>query len=508
MNKFSLALCVSLGLFSMVGSQGLPVSQGSAGKSAPAGFQALENKKLNVVFILADDLGWRDLGCYGSTFHETPHIDALARRGLRFTQAYAASPLCSPTRASLLTGLYPARLGITAPECHLSQEVLQKGLAKEAPGQAMRLAQSVTRLKTDYYTLAKAFRAAGYATGHFGKWHLGPEPYSPLQHGFDVDVPHTSAPGPLMNGYFHPFPVWKNHGKAGDNLEDLLAEEAAQFIAQNKARPFFLNYWAFEVHSPWQAKPAQLAKYRAKARPGDPQRNPVYAGMIETLDDAVGRLVAALEQSGVLERTIIVFTSDNGPFAFAHPAPVMMAEFQDIPTTSVLPLRGVKGTIYEGGTRVPLIVAWPGVTQAGTTTDALALSTDFFPTFADLLGLNVPAGLAFDGVSLRPVLAGGAGPRKDIFCHFPHTQSGWSVDKVLAPASSFRSGDWKIIRLFGPKAGADRFELYNLRDDIGEAKNLAPENPQLVRNFATLLDGLCTDTGAVMPKPDGKARQP
>lgn len=465
-----------------------------------AGARAGELSRPNVVFILADDLGWRDVGCYGSAFHETPHIDALARRGLRFTEAYAASPLCSPTRASILTGLYPARIGITAPECHLPQEVLEKGLAAKAgPNQRLRLARSVTRLKTEYFTLAEAFRSAGYATGHFGKWHLGPEPYSPLQHGFDVDIPHTPAPGPLLHGFFYPFPVWKDHGEEGDNLEDLLAEEAVRFIERHKDRPFFLNYWAFQVHSPWQAKPAQIEKYRAKAKPGDPQRNPVYAGMVETLDDAVGRLVAALEAAGVLERTVIIFTSDNGPFAHAHPAPVMTAEFQDVPTTSALPLRGVKGTIYEGGIRVPLIVIWPGLTRPGAETGALALSTDYFPTFADLLGLKVPAGVSFDGVSLRPALAGGAGSRKDIFCHFPHPQSAWTVDKVPAPASSLRSGDWKLIRLFGANAGADRLELYHLRDDPGETRNLAAEKPEVLHELSAGLGGLLRDTRAVIP---------
>lgn len=472
---------------------------------------APERRPPNVVFILADDLGWRDLGCYGSAFYETPHIDALARGGLRFTQAYAASPLCSPTRASILTGLAPARTGITAPECHLPQAVLSKGLAaEEPPGLRVRPARSVTRLTTEAFTLAKAFRAAGYATGHFGKWHLGPEPYSPLQHGFDRDVPHTAAPGPLMNGFFFPFPVWKGHGKGGDNLEDLLAEEAAGFIEENKGRPFFLNYWAFEVHSPWQAKPAQIEKYRAKARPGEPQRNPVYAGMVESLDDAVGRLVAALEKAGVRERTVIVFTSDNGPFAYAHPAPVMPAEFQSVPPTSVRPLRGVKGTIYEGGVRVPLIVAWPGVTQAGRETDALAQSTDFFPTFVDMLGLEIPAGVGFDGVSLRPALAGGAGKREEVFCHFPHAQSGWSDDKTLAPASSVRRGDWKLIRLFGADAGADRLELYNLREDPGEARNLAADQPQRVAELGRRLGDFLAATGAVVPlaAPGSAGRRP
>ena len=207
--------------------------------------------KPNVVFILADDLGVRDLALYGSKFYETPNIDALATHGMKFTQAYAASPLCSPTRASIMTGLFPARIGITAPACHEPQEILNKGLCAKAPPQQKALtAQSLTRLNRDYYTLAKAMKEAGYATGHFGKWHLGPEPYSPLQQGFDFDIPHTFAPSPMPKGYFYPFPVWKNRGKPGDNLEDLVCDEAVKFIADHKDHPFYLNYWAFEVHSP------------------------------------------------------------------------------------------------------------------------------------------------------------------------------------------------------------------------------------------------------------------
>ena len=229
----------------------------------------------NVVFILADDLGVNDLSLYGSKFFETPHLDALARRGMKFTRAYSASPLCSPTRSSILSGLYPARLGITAPDCHLPKVVLEKKLNTIAPpAQKARMAESVTRFATNHYTLAKAFKAEGYATAHFGKWHLGPEPYSPLEHGFDVDIPHTSAPSPLGKGFFYPFPVWKNHGKPGDNLEDLMCDEAVKFIEQHKDQPFFLNYWAFEVHSPWQAKESQIAKYRGKAKPDSLQRNP------------------------------------------------------------------------------------------------------------------------------------------------------------------------------------------------------------------------------------------
>ncbi len=462
----------------------------------------------NVVFILADDLGVNDLSLYGSKFHETPNIDALAKRGMTFNQAYSASPLCSPTRSSIMTGLFPARIGITAPVCHLPEVILEKGLAPKAtPNQKALLAQSVTRLKIDYYSLAKAFKAEGYTTAHFGKWHLGAEPYSPLEHGFDIDIPHTSAPSPLPKGFFHPFPVWKNHGKPGDNLEDLVADEAVKFIEQHKDRAFFLNYWAFEVHSPWQAKEAQIAKYRAKADSSSLQRNPVYAGMLETLDEVVGRLVAALEKARVLDNTIIIFTSDNGPF-FVPNKEHMPAEFHTVPVTNAQPLRAGKGTIYEAGTRVPLLVVWPGKVKPGAVSDALVQSTDFFPTFADMLAWQLPAGVRFDGVSQRRALEQNQAVREEIFCHFPHGQArgefeGMPAPTPAAPASSVRVGQWKLIRFYCDNADqTDRHELYDLSNDPGERHNLADAQPERVRQLARRLDQFLDKTAAVIPKPN------
>lgn len=471
--------------------------------------------KPNVVFILADDLGWNDVGLYGSQFYETPHIDALAERGVKFNQAYAASPLCSPTRASILTGLYPARIGITAPHCHLPDLVLEKGLKQAAPRKHKAItAQSVTRFSTVYFTLGEAFKADGYATGHFGKWHLGPEPYSPLEHGFDVDIPHTPAPSPLGNGFFHPFHVWKGHGEPGDNLEELVCDEAVKFIAAHKDEPFFLNYWAFEVHSPWQAKKEQIDKYRRKVSddPNALQRNPVYAGMVETLDDVVGRLVAALEESGVINDTIIVFTSDNGPY-FIPNRQHMPAEFHKTPVTNAHPLRAGKATIYEAGTRVPQIIVWPGKAKPGSESDALVQSIDFFPTFADLLSWELPAGTAFDGVSLRPILEDERPIRDEVFCHFPHSQAGGSYERMPAPtpltaASSLRRGDWKLIRLYCDHPdGSDRHELYHLTDDPGEREDVAADYPDRVRQLSLRLDGYLRDTEAVIPQPNPDYRR-
>ena len=480
-----------------------------AGLLAGPFLRGVDPVRPNVVFILADDVGVRDLALYGSKFHRTPHIDALATRGLLFTQASSASPLCSPTRASIMTGLYPARVGITSANGHLPEVILRKALAaRAAPGQKALPAVSVTRLDTTYYTLAEAFRDNGYVTAHFGKWHLGAPPYSPLEHGFGTDIPHTPAPSPLPKGFFFPFPVWKNHGKPGDHLEDLLCDEAVAFIAkQSKDRPFFLNYWSFEAHSPWQAKDSQIERYRAAADPHALQRNPVYAGMIETLDEVVGRLVAALDKAGLLENTLIVFTSDNGPYNLPN-TEHMPEEFWKVPPTSALPLRGAKACVYEGGVRVPLVMVWPGHIKSGATSAALVQSTDFFPTLADLVGLKVPAGIHFDGVNQRAAIEGKGTPREEVFCHFPHGNAGHDYEGMVlptasAPGSSLRVGDWKLVRLYcEDPGGRDHDELYNLANDPGETRDLSASEPARVRQLAARLDQILADTGAVLPKPN------
>ena len=461
--------------------------------------------KPNIVFILADDLGWKDLSHAGSTFYETPNIDSLASKGMVFSQAYAPSPLCSPTRAAIMTGLDPARIGLTFPFCHLPDVVLEKGHEKStAPGWKALLANQMTRLDTKYTTLAESLRAAGYRTGHYGKWHLGRAPYSPLEQGFDVDIPHTDAPGPLPNGFFHPFPVWPGHGKPGDNLEDLLCDEAVKFIHQHKDEPFFLNYWAFQVHSPWQAKDKQIEKYRAKADPENLQRNPVYAGMVETLDEAVGRLISALEETGVLDRTIIVFTSDNGPYFIANKQH-MPAEFGGVPVTSAHPLRAGKQTVYEGGLRVPLIVKWPGVTKPGSQSDALFLLTDFFPTFTDLLDLPLADGIRFDGISQRRALEGGAAVRDEIFVHFPHRPDAGRYQRQpaptpLSPTTAMRKGDWKLIRYYFRNDDlSHRHELYHLAEDPGERHDLSAAKPEKLTELIALMDQRLAETEAVLP---------
>ncbi|MFA5192519.1 MAG: sulfatase [Verrucomicrobiia bacterium] len=471
-----------------------------------SGALAASPRQPNIVFILADDLGWRDTSLYGSKFYQTPNIERLAARGMMFTQAYAASPLCSPTRSSIMTGLWPARIGITTPACHVQEEVFEEKLIPKGPrGSRALQAISVTRLKQEYFTLAEALKEAGYATGHFGKWHLGLEPFDPLHQGFDVDVPHTSGPGP-SGGYLAPwkFPPKLNfQGQAGEHIEDRMASEAVKFLRANKDRRFFLNYWAFSVHSPWDAKKELIEKYQKRVDPKNPQRNPLYAAMVESLDDAVGTLLRTLDELGLAESTIIVFFSDNGgvtfPAANESKRTPLRPEFGSIPITSNTPLRGGKATIYEGGTREPCVVVWPGVARAGAKSDAIIQSVDFYPTLLEMAGLKAREGLTFDGISFVPALRGQPLSREAIFCHFPH----YVPIVSTVPSAYVRKGDWKLIRNFCDNDDqSDRLELYNLADDLGETNNLAAKMPEKAKDLNALLGKFLADSHAVVPKPN------
>ena len=482
--------------------------------------------KPNILFILADDLGAHDVGCFGSTFHETPNIDRLATRGVRFTQAYAASPLCSPTRSSILVGQYPARTGITSPVCHLPAAQLEKKLARANPNMRAINADSLTRLKPDYFTLAEALHEAGYATAHFGKWHLGynrpqhpGDRYEPKNQGFDLDFPHTpAAPGP-GGGYLAPWKFIKNPplaSKPGEHIEDRMSEEAARYIRQHKDQPFYVNYWAYSVHSPWNARHDYIDYFKPKANPKNPQHNPLYAAMVRSLDDGVGRLLKAVDEAGIADRTMIVFFSDNGGWAYP-PRATDPEGFENMPATSNLPQRSGKASLYEGGTREPLIVVWPGKTKPGTTTDALFQSVDFYPTLLAMCGLKPYADIKLDGFDQSRVLVGQPSPRDRVFCHFPH--GGPKQAEMIPgslPGTYVRRGDWKLIRFFADNDnGSDRLELYNLREDAGESKNLTAERPELACELNRLIDDFLRDTEAVIPvrnpayRPDspGQARR-
>lgn len=451
---------------------------------------------LNVVLILADDLGWADTTLYGHTkLYQTPNLERLARRGLMFTRAYSASPLCSPTRASILTGLSPARLGLTTPNCHLPQVVLQATAGKKAPpGSKAIPPEPVTRLNTAYQTLGETLKAAGYATGHFGKWHLGPEPYSPLQQGFEIDLPHTAGPGPA-GSFVAP---WKfkdfdpDPGIPDQHIEDRMAKEASAFMEKNRDRPFFLNYWMFSVHAPFDAKKSLIEKYQRLVKPGGPQRSPVYAAMVESMDDAVGTLLDTLDRLKLTEKTMIVFYSDNGGN--------MYNDVGGTTATSNAPLRGGKATVYEGGLRVPCVVSAPGITAPGSRSDAVIQSTDLSPTVLDCLQVPAPAGTAFDGISILPALKGRPLPREAIFTYFPHDPP---VPDWVPPSVVVHQGDWKLMRLFFQgEGGAHRYQLFNLDQDLGERNNLAAQEPARVKQMDALIERFLVDHKVVRPVPN------
>lgn len=448
----------------------------------------------NVIFILADDLGWSDTTLYGTTrLYQTPHLERLAARGMTFTRAYSASPLCSPTRSAILTGLSPARTGITTPNCHVPEEVLSASPGRSAPPSKKSIAPiPPTRLKADYRTLAEILRESGYATGHFGKWHLGPEPYSPLEQGFDVDLPHHPGPGPA-GSFVAPwkYPEFKEKSP-GEHLEDRMAEEAVAWMERQKDKPFFLNYWMFSVHAPFDAKKQLIEKHRARIDPADGQRSPTYAAMVESMDDAVGTLLDAIDRLGIAEKTIVIFTSDNGGN--------MYNEIDGTTPTSNRPLRGGKATMFEGGVRVPGVVVWPGLTAPGSRSETPIQSEDYLPTLLEGLRFPTEEGAVRDGISVMTALTGEVMPERPLFRFFPHDPG---VPDWLPPSVSVSRGDWKLIRIFhGGENGAHRHLLYDLSNDPGETTNLASANAGLVTELDGLIDGFLAGTNAVVPIPN------
>jgi len=448
----------------------------------------------NVVFILADDLGWADTTLYGHTkLYQTPNIERLARRGMTFNRAYSASPLCSPTRASILTGLSPARIGITSPACHLKNEVLQATPGASAPpNYKATIPNTANRLKTDYYTLSRALKDVGYTTGHFGKWHLGHEPYSPLEHGFDVDIPHWPGPGPA-GSFVAP---WKfpdfDPATPNEHIEDRMADEAVAFLEKHKGEPFLLNYWMFSVHAPFDAKRSLIEKHRRRIDPDDAQRSPTYAAMVESMDDAVGTLLDTIDRLKLAERTIIVFFSDNGGN--------MYNEVDGATPTSNRPLRGGKATMFEGGVRVPCVVIWPGVVEGAARSDQIIESSDFYPTLLEMLGVEPRSDQQFDGISIVPALKGESLDRDAIFTYFPHNPK---VPDWLPPSVAVIQDEWKLIRIFyGGENDQHRWKLFNLRDDIGESKNLAADEPDRVQQMDAMIEEFLIDTKAVLPRPN------
>jgi arylsulfatase A-like enzyme len=436
----------------------------------------------NIVFFLVDDLGWTDLGCYGSSFYETPHIDALAEQSVRFTAGYAACPVCSPTRASILTGKHPARLGVTdyiSPNRGNQPEKWRRNTL-------LLPASYVDRMALEEVTLAEALREAGYATFFAGKWHLGPEGFWPEDQGFDVNRGGCHLGGPYGGKkYFSPYRNPRlQEGPPGEHLPDRLASETLAFIEESSHRPFFCYLSFYSVHTPLMARQDLEKKYLKKRQSQATeapiwgqegqrklrlvQEHAVYAGMVEAVDLAVGRVCSGLRRLGLADNTVIVFTSDNGGLSTSEGHP-----------TSNLPLRAGKGWLYEGGIREPLLIRWPKVAGDGRVCDQPVQSVDFYPTLLEIAGLPARPRQHADGVSLVPLLRGRSMRRGPLFWHYPHygNQGG-------SPGAAIRDGAYKLIEFFED----DRVELYRMDEDGSESRDLAAQLPDKVRQLRRSLD--------------------
>lgn len=458
------------------------------------GFAAEE--KPNVVVFFVDDMGWTDLGCFGSDFYETPNIDRLAEEGVKFTNAYAACTVCSPSRAALLTGKYPARLHVT--------DFIPGHPIVNTP---LTIPEWTQELELDEVTIAELLKEKGYRTAHFGKWHLTPRvwtgdpnsdgnypEYYPDRQGFDLNIGGCERGAPAS--YFWPYGRGNSLEKKKDNntfrtlpaasggegvyLTDQLAAEAVKAVEEFGDDPFFFYFPFYNVHTPLQGRPDLVAKYEKKlaANPDVKHANVQYAAMVENVDEAIGRVIEAMEKSGALENSLIIFTSDNGGLSPQ--------------ATTNAPLRQGKGTIYEGGVRVPAIVRWPGKAKAGAVSDEPIITVDIFPTIAEAVGLEIDEEV--DGLSLRPVLENPETNdlgRVAIFWHYPHYHMMGGI-----PHSAVRMGDWKLIERHGDPA---TLELYHLAEDIHEDHNLADSDPERAKAMQQRLAEWRKSVDAQMP---------
>jgi len=481
LNRRAFLRAVGVGAVAGVGARGLFEQEQCEAASG-------SRKRPNVVLILVDDLGWADVGCFGSKYYETPHIDRLAREGMRFTDGYAACAVCSPTRAAVMTGRYPARLGVTdwirAKFQRRKGMVVKKNPTEYVGGRNRKVLcpPNAFWMELEEVTIAEALKPAGYVSCHIGKWHLGDEAQWPERQGFDYNFGGCDFGQPPT--YFDPYtrgrqgsiPTLKPR-KKGEFLTDREGDEAAKFIARHKDRPFFLYMAHYAVHTPIMGKADVIAKYKAK-KPHGGQKNATYAALVESVDDAVGRIVSALDAAGVADNTIVIFTSDNG--GLSGP-------------TSNAPLRAGKGTPYEGGIREPTIVRWPGVVRASATCDVPITSVDYLPTVCEAAGVKPPPGRAIDGESILPLLKQtGALKRDAIYWHFPHYRG------RITPYSIIRAGPWKLLKRYDGKP----YELFNLKDDLSETTDLSDRMPEKVQQLDARLVAWLKHVGAKVPRPN------
>jgi arylsulfatase A-like enzyme len=450
-------------------------------------------RKPNIVFFLVDDLGWTDVEPFGTSFYETPNIKKLSAESMRFTNAYAACPVCSPTRASIMTGKYPARLQTTDWFGAVQPSDLTKNLKKRTQFTLLP-APYKENLPLEEITIAEALKSSGYKTFFAGKWHLGEnEKYWPENQGFDINMGGNRAGHP--KSYFSPYAnVRLKDGPEGEHLPDRLANETIKFIAENKESPFFAYFSFYSVHTPLEGRKDLIAKYEAKKQQQGlsdkfadegrskvriEQSNVTYAAMVDAMDQAVGKVIKSLKDEGLYENTIIIFFSDNGGLSTAEGHP-----------TSNLPLRGGKGWLYEGGIREPLLIKWPGITTNNSVCEQPVISTDFYPSILNMAELPLMPEQHKDGKSIVPLLKGQKMDRGPLFWHYPHygNQGG-------SPGSAIRDGDWKLIRWYE----GNREELFNLKADISEKNNIIKKNPEIASKLRSKLDNWIIEQGAVMP---------
>ena len=457
-------------------------------------FAAAAPPRPNIIFVLADDLGWTDLAVQGSKYYETPNLDRLAAQGMRFTRFYNC-PNCQPTRAALMTGQSGARTGV------YTVGGIDRFNWRSRP---LRPVDNVEKLPLDRVTIAQALKSAGYATGMFGKWHLGEDgPHHPGQRGFDEAV---VSMGRHFN--FHTNP--KTEYPEGEYLADFLTDKSVDFIRRHSDGPFFLYLPHFAVHGPIEAKAEDTARFRDKPASGG-HHNPVYAAMIASVDESVGRIMDLLDELRLADNTVLVFASDNGGVG----GYVREGISRDRDITDNAPLRSGKGSLYEGGIRVPYIVRWPGVTRPGSTTDQPSVNVDLFPTLLAIAGAKAPAGQVLDGESQVPLLRDpdAAFRRGAIFHHFPGYLGQGAGQWRTTPVGAVHSGDWKLMEFFED----GRLELYNLREDIGETRNLAAAMPDKASELLGRMRAWRGEVGAPMPArreaaadpapPDGKGQK-
>ena len=443
-------------------------------------------KRPNLILILADDLGWADLTCYGNDLHQTPNLDRLAKQGVRFTDAYSASPVCTPTRAAILTGLHPARLHMTI----WRESALNRGNRK--------LLQPVCldSLPLKYVTLAEVLKQAGYFNAHLGKWHVGRAESYPQAHGFHVNIGGTLWGAPQTfwypyngDGYFRD---WRyvpdlEPGNKGDYLTDRLTDKALVIMEEQakSSRPFYLNLWYHTVHTPIEGKPGLVERYQKKIKPHSIRKNPHYAAMVHSLDESVGRVLAKIDELGITDNTFVIFTSDNGGF-------INKCKLnRELAVANNAPLRSGKGSCYEGGLRVPLIVRGPKVDQGRISSEPV-YAPDLYPTLLRVAGLSGQAQAGIDGTDFTPLLGNPdySLPREALYFHYPHYY------QTTTPVSAIRKGNWKLLEYFED----GRMELFNLKQDPSETRNLSTIRPALAQELRADLDAWRKKVEAQLPE--------